>query len=116
MVKNVDGFDVDSIMESVDIGYILEADFEYSNELHALHNDYQLAPEKLVIPCDMLPDYCRKITDEYGIKVGNAMKLTPNLVDKTNYVHHYRNIQLHLSIEMKLTKIHTVLNSSNLTG
>ena len=27
-------------------GYILEIDLEYSKELHDLHNDYPLAPEK----------------------------------------------------------------------
>ena len=30
--------------------YILEADLEYPEELHVLHNDYPLAPEKLAIP------------------------------------------------------------------
>ena len=36
-------------------------------------------------------------------------KLIPNLSDRTNYVAHYRNLQLHLSLRMKLTKIHKVL-------
>ena len=36
-------------------------------------------------------------------------KLIPNLGDRTNYVAHYRNLQLHLSLRMKLTKIHKVL-------
>ena len=36
-------------------------------------------------------------------------KLIPNLGNKTNYVSHYRNLQLHLYLEMKLTKIHRVL-------
>ena len=57
----------------------------------------------------MLSDYCKKIADEYGIKVGHVMKLIPNLGNKTNYVLHYRNLQLYLSLEMKLTKIHRVL-------
>ena len=38
------------------------------------------------------------------------MKLSPNLGNKTNYLLHYRNLQLYLSLKMKLTKIHKVLN------
>ena len=57
----------------------------------------------------MLSNYCKKITGEYRIKVGDVKKLIPNLGDKTNYVVHYRNLQLYLSLGMKLTKIHKVL-------
>ena len=61
---------------------------KYPDELHALHNDYPLAPEKLAIPYDMLSDYCKKFADKYGIKVGDVIKLIPHLGDKTNYVLH----------------------------
>ena len=57
----------------------------------------------------MLSDYSKKIADEYEIKVGDVMKLIPNLGNKTNYVLHYRDLQLCLSLGMKLTKIHTVV-------
>ena len=62
-LKNVNGFDVNSVSEKSSIGYILEIDLEYPGELHLLHNDYPLAPEKLAIPYDMLSDYCKKIVD-----------------------------------------------------
>ena len=57
----------------------------------------------------MLWKYCKKIADKYEIKVGDVKKLIPNLGNKTNYVVHYRNLQLYLSLGMKLTKIHKVL-------
>ena len=34
--------------------YLLEADLEYPDELHELHNDYPLAPERLAVEGDML--------------------------------------------------------------
>ena len=57
----------------------------------------------------MLSRYCKKIADECEIKVGDVKKLIPNLGNKTNYVVHYRNLQLYLSLKMKLSKIHEVL-------
>ena len=61
-----------------------------------MHNDYRLAPEKLVVTYDMLSDYCKKVADEYRIKVGDVKKLIPNLSSKTNYIVHYINLQLYL--------------------
>ena len=57
-LKNVEGFDVNSISEESPIGYILEVDLEYPDELHVLRNVYPLAPEKLTIFYNMLSDYC----------------------------------------------------------
>ena len=36
-------------------------------------------------------------------------KLIPNLGNKTSYAVHYENLQLYLSLEMKLIKVHRVL-------
>ena len=66
---------------------ILEVDLIYPEELHDLHNDYPLCPER--VECDN------------GVK-----KLIPNLRDKNNYVVHYKTLMQYLSLGMKLKKIH----------
>ena len=40
------------------IGYFLKVYFEYPKELHELHNNFPLAPEKLTVSNDMLSKYC----------------------------------------------------------
>ena len=64
------------------IGCILEVDLEYPVELHDFHNDFPLAPERLTL--------------------GKVEKLTQNLRDKEKMVLHGKNLQLYLSLGMKL--------------
>ena len=59
-LKNVDNFDLNSVSEKILIGNIIKVHLKYPDELHVLHNDYSLAPEKLAISYDMLSDYCKK--------------------------------------------------------
>ena len=66
-LENIDKFDIMSINEKNGIGYFLEVDLEYPGELHELHNDYPLAPEKLAVTNHMLSKYCKKIADKYDI-------------------------------------------------
>ena len=63
-----------------------EVDLEYPEDLHDLHNDYPIAPERITIR--------------------NTEKLIPNLNNKTNYVVHYENSKLYESLGLKITKIH----------
>ena len=65
---------------------ILEVDLEYPKHLHDRHNDYPLAPERLVL--------------------GKVEKLVPNLNDKIKYVIHYENLKLYESLGLKITNIH----------
>ena len=108
--KEISDFCLNSVSENSSIGYILEADLEYPSELHELHNDYPLAPEKLKIAKNMLSKYCFNIANKYVIKIGGVNKLVPNLSNKSKYVAHYRNLQLYLSLGMKLSKVHRINN------
>ena len=60
-LENFDGFGMMIIDEKSKTGYILEVDLEYPDELHELHNDYPLAPEKRAVSSDMLSKYCKKL-------------------------------------------------------
>ena len=90
-------------------GFIAEVDLEYPEELHDLHNDYPLAPEKVKVTNDMLSEYCKNISEKYGISTGLVSKLIPTLGNKEKYVLHYRNLQLYIDLGLKVTKVHRVL-------
>ena len=90
-------------------GLVLEVDLEYPEELHDLHNDYPLAPEKIKVTEDMLSPYSREIAEKFKVKVGLVEKLVPTLGKKEKYVLHYHNLQLYMSLGLKLTKIHRAL-------
>jgi len=59
-------------------GCILEVDLKYPKKLHDLHNDYPLAPERIVVN-----------------KVEN---LIPTLRKKDKYVLHHRNVKQYLEM------------------
>ena len=95
--------------EEHDEGLLLEVDLDYPQELHDLHNDYPLAPEKLKVNKNMLSDYCQKISEKFNISSGQVHKLIITLNKKEKYILHYRNLQLYLSLGLKLKKVHRVL-------
>lgn len=87
------------------MGYILEVDLKYPNDLHASHNDYPLAPESIPVTENMLSPNSLKLRKKLCVKGKPVKKLVPNLYDKQNYVVHYRNLQFYLSQGLKLSKI-----------
>ena len=72
-----------------DLGYTLEVDLHYPKELHDLHNDYPLAPERK--------------------KLGQCEKLCGTFYDKINYVVDIRNLKFYLEKGMKLIKVNRVI-------
>ena len=90
------------------VGYILEVDLEYPRELHEVHNAYPLAPERMVVKKEWMSEYQHELLD-VGVASSEVEKLVPNLYNKNSYVLHYRNLQLYLSLGMKLTKVRRAL-------
>ena len=54
--KQIDKIDLAKYKEDSEKGLILEVDLEYPEELHNLHNDYPLGPEKVRVSNDMLSE------------------------------------------------------------
>ena len=107
--KKIEKTNLGKYTENNNKGLILEVDLEYPQELHNLHNDFPLGPEKIKVAKDMLSDYCKKIAEKFNISSGLVHKLIPTLNDKEKYILHYRNLQSYLSLGLKLKKIHRVL-------
>ena len=97
-------------------GLIPEVDLEYPQELHDIHNDYPVAPEKVKVSNNMLSAYCKKIAEKYNISIGLVSKLMLTLRDKKEYVLHYRNLQLYLDLGLKIKKIHRLLKFDQSLG
>ena len=75
--------------EESDEGYFLEVDIQYPEELHELHNDLPVLPERM--------------------KLGKIEKLVTNLHHKTEYVRHTRNLKQVLNHGLILNKVHTII-------
>ena len=114
--EEVNDLDVDNIPEDGSKGYILEVDLEYPEELHGAHDQYPLAPEKILVTDDMLSSYSKRLKDKFDMGSSKVPKLIPNLTDKTKYVVHDRNLQLYLRLGLKLKKTTESSSSTRARG
>ncbi|GBO12764.1 hypothetical protein AVEN_231859-1 [Araneus ventricosus] len=97
---------IQSIPQDSSEGYIFEVDLKYPEELHDLHNDYPLAPEKMDIKFEDLSEFSKAVLS--GIKLPST-KLVPNLKDKKNYITYYKNLQFYSKYGLKFEKVHKIL-------
>ncbi|WAQ95796.1 hypothetical protein MAR_028486 [Mya arenaria] len=107
----IETFDVMSIPENGDSG------LEYPEDLHNEHNCLPLAPEQKTISDEQLSPYARQLLrklnglseNEPVPNRGEVEKLLTTLDNKDHNALHYRNLQLYLSLGMKLNKVHRIL-------
>ena len=90
-----------------EVGCIIQCRLEYPVALHDYHSDYPLAPIKKSIPYGMLSPVARMICDKHKLKrTTNVEKLLATVEDKDFYILHYRNLQLYVSLGLRVKKIH----------
>ena len=105
--KETNKIDLAKYKEDSKKGVIIEIDLEYPQELHDLHNDYLLAPEKMKITREMLSSYCESRREKFNITIGQVHKLIPTLNTKeksTCYI-----IEIYTDLGLKVKKVHRVL-------
>jgi len=108
--KEIGMFDVSTVPDDGDTGYILEVDLDYPPELHDAHNDYPLAPETVKIRPEMLSDYSKDVAEMVGHNIVPTTKLVTNLSSKKNYIVHYRTLKFYLEHGMILKRIRRILS------
>lgn len=119
----INTFDITSIPEDGEEGYVLECDLSYPEELHDEHNCYPLCPENILIEDEDLSPHSQQLYKKLNArrhkrfksreiipKRIKSKKLVPNLRSKKNYVIHYRHLQLCLKLGMKVERIHRIMN------
>lgn len=105
-----ENFSLDNLNVEGEFGYMVECDLHYPKHLHKKHSNLPLAPEVLQIEYDNLSPYAKNavlLTD--GKQRYQDVKLMSTFHDRKNYVTHIKNLQLYLSLGMKLKKIHRIL-------
>ena len=111
-----DSFDTTLITdfdEVSNVGYTIEVDLDYPENLHNAHRDFPLCPEKTRIVYDNLSPFTKQLfVDTYpGQNPASytGVKLTPTLCNKSKVVLHIRTLKLYLELGMKLKKVHKVI-------
>jgi len=88
-------------------GFMLCVDVEYPKELHDLHNDYPLCPERVE---GTFSPFMEEVRKKYKLKPAKVPKLIPNLRHKRNYLTDIRNLQQDIRFGLKLKAVHTVIS------
>ena len=87
-------------------GWFVKVAIRYPARLHAKHDTFPLAPERIRIPFDELSQFSQDLVNDHDLmsSVGKR-KLIPNLKDKENYYCHIKNLQQYLDLGMELVEV-----------
>ena len=105
--RELANFNIAEIPENATQGYFLEVDLKYPRDLHDLHNDLPLAPEKMDVPLHEWSQYTQRVSDRLHLKhKTSGLKLMVNLHDKTRYIIHHETLRFYLRQGLELKRVH----------
>ena len=104
-------FDVMSIPDDADKGFLIEVSLRYGDHLHNEHNCFPLAPIKRSVNDEELSPYAKDAWTKLRGKAKRPKteKLLCTLEDKDFYVLHYRVLKCYLALGLQIKSIHSVL-------
>ncbi len=103
----VDDFNIETYLTmsedelmNLDESYLIECDLDYPLELHDKHIDLPLAPEKMIVKKEHLPN---------NYKEDKFEKLVTNLFPKKKYILYLENLVLYIKLGLELKSVYRVV-------
>ena len=102
--------DIETILSTPDdseIGYFVEVDLKYPDEIKDKTKNFLFCPENKFSPTDNFTDYMNLNKPESYVK---CKKLICDWSDKQKYLVHYRLLKFYVKHGMEITKVHEVIS------
>ena len=105
--KNIELEDILNTPDDSDIGYFIEVDLKYPDNIKQKTKNFPFAPENKKINPDNFNDYMNEIKPDTYIQ---SSKLICDWSNKKNYLIHYRMLKFYIRHGMVVDKIHNIIS------
>ena len=110
IVEQISLEDVLNTDDEGDVGYIVEVDLDYSDDLHDKHSDFTLISDKEHVDPRELSKYQSELKTGLNVSNSKIKKLRQTYHSKMNYVTHYRNLKFFISNGIKVNNFRRAVN------
>ena len=105
--SNIKLEDILNTPDDSDIGFIVEVDLKYPDNIKQKTKNFPFAPENKKINPDNFNDYMKEIKPDVYIQ---TKKLICDFSNKKNYLIHYRMLKFYIRHGMLVDKIHNIIS------
>ena len=105
--NNVNLEDILNTPDDSDIGYLIEVDLKYPDNIKEKTKNFPFCPENKKINPDKFSDYMKEIKPDTCIQTS---KLICDWSDKKNYLTHYRMLKFYIKHGMIVDKVHNIIS------